>query len=58
MLGLLVACPLLVVIRTTPLAARLPYKAADAASFKIDILAMSLEFSSAIFPSKGTPSTT
>ena len=43
---------------TTPLAARLPYNAAEAASFKMDMLSISLEFSSAMFPSKGTPSTT
>jgi len=57
-LGLLVLRPLLVVMRTTPLAARLPYNAAEAASFKMDMLSISLEFSSAMFPSKGTPSTT
>ena len=56
--GLWVFRPLLVVMMITPLAARLPYNAAEAASFKMDMLSISLEFSSAMFPSKGTPSTT
>ena len=50
--------PFLVVTITTPLAARAPYKAVDAASFKTVMVSISSLFKLAILAEKGTPSTT
>ena len=50
--------PFLVVMRITPLEARLPYRAAEAASFRTVIDSISVGFKSAILPPNGTPSIT
>ena len=50
--------PDFVVINITPLAARLPYKAAEEASFNTEIDSMSFGLISDTFPPIGTPSTT
>ena len=50
--------PRLVVIRITPLEARLPYRAAEVASFSTVRLSMSFGFRSEMLPPKGTPSMT